>query len=261
MNNQLISNIIKDGRPCFFISPHLDDAVFSAGGLISYLHGLSVPITVINVFTSAGTGKSSLSANKFLSQCGYSSPIQLFTDRIKEDHEAFKLLPKVKIINLGYIDALWRTKTKVNLLASQIGSYFPELVCAYPTYRWHIIKGKIARFEDQLVNQLSQQIQSLVNNESLIFTPLGVGNHVDHIITREACLRSNSNIVYWLDFPYHLSHKLDENYIKQNKLEIIDFPQKIDTKHQLILKYKSQISPIFKNKSPNVISDIYYHKS
>jgi len=54
MNNEIINNIIREKIPCFFISPHLDDAALSAGGLIAYL-SQHTHVEVIDVFTEAKT--------------------------------------------------------------------------------------------------------------------------------------------------------------------------------------------------------------
>jgi hypothetical protein len=59
---KIIAHIIKNKIPCYFLSPHLDDAVLSAGGLISSLSG-NTSVTVVNIFTTAGE-KNTLSAKK-----------------------------------------------------------------------------------------------------------------------------------------------------------------------------------------------------
>ena len=101
----------KIKSPCFFISPHLDDAVFSAGGLMIFLAKKN-PVTVVNVFTEAGDLPYTLSAKKYLSVCEVDDARKLFEQRRNEDQ---KVLEKVgvKVVNLGFVDALWRKKEGV----------------------------------------------------------------------------------------------------------------------------------------------------
>ena len=56
-----------EGKKVFFVSPHLDDAVFSAGNLLLTL-AEKTEIMVINVFTQADTKPYTYSAKKYLSR-------------------------------------------------------------------------------------------------------------------------------------------------------------------------------------------------
>ena len=40
------------------------------------------------------------------------------------------------------------------------------------------------------------------NEASVVFGPLGVGQHVDHLITRNAVVASGVDAVFYSDFPY-----------------------------------------------------------
>ena len=256
--HDLLDNIIQKRLPCFFVSPHLDDAAFSAAGLISYLNAAVVPVTIVNVFTAVGDHQGSLSARAFLAQCGYSSPEQLFSDRIKEDQLAFAELANVKIINLGCIDSLWRLKSEKNPLVSKLGHYIPELVNVYPTHRWHVNQGKIAKADAPLIKEISQKIKAILPPKSVLFAPLAVGNHVDHVVVKQVCSSLRSDCIYWLDYPYHLKNAVDQDFIMAKKLKRYDFNQSLDTKQKIILKYSSQLKPIFGTINPEIIPDYYF---
>src|SRR4030042_3118942 len=103
-----LKNIINNKTHCYFISPHFDDAIFSVGELMQYLSG-KVDTTVINIFTSCGAAKNSLSARAYLKQCQQDDAKKLFKVRIDEDQRALTSI-SAKVHNFGYTDALWRRK-------------------------------------------------------------------------------------------------------------------------------------------------------
>ncbi|MCH7641145.1 PIG-L family deacetylase, partial [Patescibacteria group bacterium] len=140
--NEIVKDIIKNKRTCYFISPHLDDAAFSAGGLISYL-AKRTKVVVITAFTRAGRDKHSLSALSYVNQCGYKKNEigRFFSARRKEDKELFESLG-VKVMHLGFLDALWRKKKSLNLIEKFSTLFINEFRYIYPTYRLHISKGK-----------------------------------------------------------------------------------------------------------------------
>lgn len=249
---QIIEKIVKENRPCFFISPHLDDAAFSAGGLIEKLSG-SVPVMVVNVFTASGLpNNNSLSAKAFLSQCGVADKETLFNMRKKEDRKALYPLG-VRVINLDEIDALWRPSFIRSLLPKWLISLVPELGLKYPTYRWHIISGKINIEDRTLVERLRLKLHSLVGGGGgTIFCPLGIGGHVDHLLVREACagLTEANRLYFWLDVPYVSggdTKKLDE-ILSGLVVRPHIFAQDYDKKLRLCEKYESQINQVIPDR-------------
>src|SRR3989304_10331904 len=87
---KLTKQIINEKAPCLFISPHLDDAVLSAGDFILFLIEQKIPVTVITVFTKISPKPYTLSAKSFIRQCGYNDAELLFADRRNEDKEIFE---------------------------------------------------------------------------------------------------------------------------------------------------------------------------
>src|SRR5579859_3047345 len=140
-----IKIIIKNKQTCIFISPHLDDAVLSAGGLVKFLSS-KTKIMVINIFTQAIDGKQTVSAWKYIKDMGYNKASDLFADRQKEDKEALFQL-HISPINLGFPDALWRKKN--NFVAKTLGNVLPEFKHVYPTYRFHITNGKVSSADQE----------------------------------------------------------------------------------------------------------------
>jgi len=139
---KIIKEIIKDKKTCYFISPHLDDAAFSSGGLISYLADRT-RVVVISVFTEAGRDNHSLSAYEWIKTCGYTKneAKKFYSDRRKEDRQLFSKLG-VEIIHLGFLDALWRKKKRMNFIEKFSTLFINEFRYIYPTYKLHISKVK-----------------------------------------------------------------------------------------------------------------------
>ncbi len=260
MNKDFVDQIIANKTHCFIVSPHLDDAVFSAGGLISRLAG-KTKVTVINVFTSCGKSNSSLSAKVFLKQCDYKSKEALFADRVKEDREIFTKLG-VEVNYLDEVDALWRQKN--NFPSKILGSVLPELGNVYPTYRFHISTGKVSRHDKKLIERLADKIVSLLPGDSyLVFSPIGIGKHVDHLVVRESCLSviPRDKLIFWTDFPYLLSHKVNRNFIKSQNISAFELETDTAKKISLCKKYYSQYSQVIKDDNSLKVSEMFYRYS
>lgn len=241
-----VNEIVNKRLHCYFISPHLDDAALSAGGLITYL-AKKTKVTVITVFTRANN-HSSLSAKAYLKQCKYNNSLLLYRDRRKEDRKAYNSID-VPIHHLGYTEALWRTKSS-NSLTKLLSKIIPEINCLYPIYRLHITSGKINKKDIISVVQIAERLKKIIGNSQknvAIFTSLGIGNHVDHLITRSA-VEYLWKPVYWLDQPYCNTYAIPFN--KRNH----DYFYNISEKRDLCLFYKSQIVPLF--GSISCINDI-----
>lgn len=254
----LIESIIKNKTTCFFVSPHLDDAAFSAGGLIYYLSD-KVDIIVINVFTNSGDGKNTLSAKAYLEQCQVGDPKRLFDHRIAEDYRALTKID-VRIHNLDYTDALWREIKHPGVIRKLIGKFIPELNRLYPTYRFNVISGKFAKEDEKFIYEIGNKIKSIIKDENVkIFCPIGFGNHVDHILVRDICHEFfDDRLVYWSDIPYCLQSSKINNFIKNNHLKKYIFEINAENKIKICESYVSQISQTIKDKKILRNPEIYY---
>lgn len=220
----------------FFISPHLDDAAFSLGSYMSKARSRN-KLVVVNVFTRGGLAHT-LSARAFLHQCQVGDVNKLFALRRREDNSALHGIG-AKVIDWGYIDALWRRKSKKSNLPAEFGSI-------YPTYRWHVVGGKVSRHDDTLIHELQQKLLTLISgagSDYHVYCPLGVGNHVDHLLVRAACeaVVPPTRLVYWLDFPYSIRSGVEllpppAGYVPRV------IPTSISVKKSLCRAYKSQYS-------------------
>jgi LmbE family N-acetylglucosaminyl deacetylase len=239
--NHPIDQLINFKYPVYFISPHFDDAVLSAGSLLSQLVN-KTPITVINVFTKCGLSHS-LSAKSFLNQLGSTSSIHLYEQREIEDYKSLSSIG-VKIINLPYVEALWRQKSLSSNLIKNIGKIFPELVNIYPTYRFHISSGKLSKNDYATIFNIAKDLQQLIPKKANVICLYGVGNHVDHIIVRRA-VESFTKPIYMADQPYVMKNQTVFHELLSQGLKIHQLPTDDLKKNQLVQFYLSQTKGLF----------------
>lgn len=249
-------------KKIIFVSPHLDDAFFSCGGLMLSLLKKRHQITVINVFTKAGSNPETLSAKMFLKQTKYSSSETLYKQRVLEDKNVLKSLG-VNVINLDEVEALWRKKKTKSALKKFIGSVIPEILHMYPIYRLHISSGKIESEDKTLINRIAKTISTIIKNDknTLIFSPLGIGNHVDHLVVRKACEKASNNVHYWADIPYLFRNESSLDKVLEDKLYSFSITDKniLRKKERIAKKYQSQYKAVFgQTKCSDMFETIYF---
>lgn len=237
---QFLSKLIY--KDLYILSPHFDDAILSMGSLMYTLQG-KVTIHTVNIFTQAHNGPYTWSAKRFIHASTFTNAKDLYEERNLTDKNALRFTGS-KRINLGFQDALFRKKSQNSFL----GNYIPEYDHVYPTYSLHIIRH-VAQY-DPCMSALKQKMQKLIPRNAVVFVPYGVGNHADHVITRNIARDLFPECFYYLDFPYTLHA---QNLIHlPNQYSIIPFPIDQLLKTKLFSFYKSQQKNLFSNNNiPN----------
>lgn len=259
MNSEHIKRIIDNRIPCYFISPHPDDAVLSAGGLMSYLSN-HTEVFVVNVFTKPSSQPYSLSARVFLKQCKYDNADDLFKDRINEDRIALESIG-IKPFYLGFVDALWRKIENPNFALRMISKILPDIGNVYPLYRYHIVGNKISTKDSQLILRIKDELNTLINTDKpyYVFCPLGIDSHIDHLVVRKSCVNNFNNVIMWSDFPYNVRRKAGGGIDKLVKESFI-FNEGKEVKKDIIKLYKSQVGAIFPDNSIALVPEVFYEK-
>jgi LmbE family N-acetylglucosaminyl deacetylase len=205
--------------PVNILSPHFDDAAYGLTLTISRLIGNFVPVTLINCFTK--TKWTAIPVDE--KQVSDVSKL-----RANEDLEFNSLFNSaIKIINLDLLDA--------------------------PLRRGYIFKHKPLEADEwKIVSELSLTLKELVNG--ILFSPLGIGNHIDHEICLEAVLQLPKDIpvIFYEDLPYTARITRNETWRHVQKLEerlqvkLDNHIQKLNSctinKEGAIRVYKSQIN-------------------
>lgn len=232
------------------ISPHFDDAALSCGGLMLRL-GQKANMVVVNVFTKAHKGPYTISAKKFLKDAGYKDAVDMFAARQKEDKAALSGI-KVRVINLGLQDALFRRKNKVSVL----GKILPEIDHIYPTYRWHVVKG--ANQDVATKKALKGMLTKFVNKDVIVVAPYGIGGHVDHRIARSVCEELFTDLILYSDFPYNIRTKdygrAPKNYTK------VELSVDLNKKEELLKMYRTQFRGLFQGEKMPPHKEVFFVK-
>jgi LmbE family N-acetylglucosaminyl deacetylase len=232
--------------PWLFLSPHLDDAVLSCGALIE-AQAQGREIIVATIFTESGATPHTRAAQSFMRQCTVPDAGELFEARQSEDRVVLEDLG-VQSIHLGEVDALFRRRRKPPLLGSSAWDrLLPELTHRYPTYRFDIALGRIAKGDHALIRQLRTKVAGLMaqTQAELLFCPAGVGKHVDHLITREVGKGHPDNVVMYSDFPYDLAAVPDQPHMSRMGFVPWTWDTGLDAKPGRIRQYATQSDALF----------------
>lgn len=155
-----------------FVSPHLDDAVFSCGGAISML-AVQGPVLVLNVF------------DRYRGEVKHRA-IAVSEARHQEERDAGQCLGFTSL-GMGELDAVFRRpayRSPANLFRPPQATDLEEL--------------------PRLRQALLERLASLEYEQ--LYIPLGIGWHVDHILTHLA-LREfgmKAGALFYEDAPYCL---------------------------------------------------------
>lgn len=243
---------VLDGAPSLFLSPHLDDAVLSCGLVLQN----AAAATVATVFTEATPGPHTRAARSFLRQCGATGGAEeLFARRRAEDVEVVTAAG-AHAEHLGRRDALFRTRRGVPALLRKL----PELAHRYPTFRFDIARGRVAAAERDLPGRIAEQITALIarTGAEVVFCPLGIGRHVDHVLVRSVGPELAATVVYYADFPYTLHSGPDRAFLDTHRLRRWENPADPADKRKLIEGYRSQVDALFPDGDIPPRAEEYY---
>jgi LmbE family N-acetylglucosaminyl deacetylase len=167
-----------------YLSPHLDDALYSCGGWIARQASAGARVTVLTICAGdPPTGPLSDFTRELHDRWGESVPPM--QARREEDRRACEALG-ARAVHLGVPDAVYRVDHRGQLL-------YPTEPAAF---------GVLHLDERRLVRETADQIGDTAPPEAEIYCPVGFGGHVDHRLTRRAAERLGRPLRYYPDFPY-----------------------------------------------------------
>ena len=212
-----------------FLSPHLDDAVYSCGGILYHLaREENNPVEVWTIFAGdPPEGEISPFAEEIHRRwhCGKDAP----SIRRVEDIQASKEVG-VSLRHFTFPDCIYR-------LSEETGA--PLIQTNNDLFRLQENENSL------LFRQIFAQIEKALPSDCTVVSPFGVGNHIDHQITRKVAEKLGVPLFYYADFPYASTHPED---VHQQK-PVNAFRQSFDlTKKNLqawkngVAAYKTQLS-------------------
>ncbi len=166
------------------LSPHLDDAALSAGGLIAALRSVA-SVEVWTIFCGATfLGPYSDLARWLHAASGGSTGSRLSWRRRKEDRAACRRLG-AEPRHFRWKDAPYRT--------SDDGDFLYE-TCQQATWHPH---------DNRMIATVTAEVQRGLRDSDVVLAPLAIGGHVDHMITRKVAeLLKMPSVMYYPEVPY-----------------------------------------------------------
>ncbi len=254
--SQLVKQMQESGSAAVIMSPHLDDAVLSCGALLAHLVG-NCPVTVVTVFTQAAPPPWSLPARRQLRAIDVTDVDDFYQQRRAEDT---KVLADVgaAVVHLGLRDAMFR---RVGDTAGR--HLFPKRWPAYPTFRFDIARGRIARSDAGLPAEVGALVGQVVRDAGaeVVFVPLGVGRHVDHMITRRAAEylpTARLRAVYYSDFPYSEKADPEPGFLRRANLVPQPWLSGRAENADRIAGYRTQFAGLFPQGSVPLRPETYW---
>ena len=166
------------------VSPHLDDAVLSAGGHLAARIARGDEVVVYTVFAGLAAPPYSATALRVHEQWGLAAdPVG---HRRAEDREAVAALGAVAVHG-PFLDVLYRR--------DRAGGWLIES-------RDRLTGSTVD--EPDLEREAAATIAALLRDRTpdLLLTCAAVGGHVDHLRTRDAVLAAGTAAWLWEDMPY-----------------------------------------------------------
>jgi hypothetical protein len=230
--------------PVVVLSPHLDDAVFSCGALLAHLAPRH-RITVVSVFTAAAPPPWSLPARRALRALGTKDARDLFGQRRAEDLEVLEGLG-VTAAHLGFTDALFRVRAGGRP--------------AYRTFRFDALRGRVAACDAGLAAEVGARSGEIARacGAGVVFAPLGIGRHVDHLITRAAAPHLGLRTVYYSDFPYSRTSGPDAGFVGREGLVPHRWLSGRAENSRRIAGYRTQFAGLFPGGTVPTWPEVYW---
>jgi len=166
-----------------YLSPHLDDAVLSAGGLIYEQTRSGIPVEIWTFMCGfAPPGEVSSFAQLQHAQWGFSSAEETTRMRREEDKTAAAIVGAT-VVHFDFLDCIYRRGSNGEWLYDDI------FVPPHP--------------EDAgLPAQIAATISPRLQPDDILVCQLSVGSHVDHVLVRQAAELLGRSLRYDIDVPY-----------------------------------------------------------
>ena len=175
-----------------YLSPHLDDAVMSCGGIIHKQASNGDQVQVLTIF--AGEYQDGTPSPFALVQHDYwGNPPRPMPLRRAEDTAALVLLG-ADAVHLDYLDCVYRAGPDDEWLYADEEALWQKV---HPTDP--LAEAGIQKLVDELEALLPAPAQGLV------YAPLGVGQHVDHQVVHAAARALQARgyrMAFYEDYPY-----------------------------------------------------------
>lgn len=166
-----------------YLSPHLDDAVFSCGGLIARQGANDETVTVVTV-------------------CAGDTPVGELTPMAVDLHRRWG----------GAGSPIAARRAEDRMACGRLGASAVHLEVPDAVYRWaegepmypeeSSLFGSLHPADADLVTRLAALLEDKCPAQARLYCPSVLGGHVDHRLTRMAAERLGRPLWYYQDMPY-----------------------------------------------------------
>jgi LmbE family N-acetylglucosaminyl deacetylase len=213
-----------------YLSPHLDDAALSCGGAIVSQLAADEPVLVVTLATASPPpeGPFNAVAQEFHADWGLTAA-EVMDVRLAEEARAMATLG-VDYLWVGLLDAIYRMPADYRSRETVFAAPVPH---------------------DPLLSDLQTLLARLRERlpRATFYAPLGVGSHVDHLITFAAArAAAGPNLAFYEDVHYVLQPGRLEDRLAQIELlapRVIAIDEALPRKIEAIACYPSQIGELF----------------
>jgi LmbE family N-acetylglucosaminyl deacetylase len=179
----------RPGVQPVYLSPHLDDAVLSSGGLIHMQAARGLRPLVVSCFAGV-PDYHALSSFAIEQHRHWGQTVDPIEQRRCEDATAMTYLG-AEYEHWGYFDCIYRRHPKSGdfLYSSESAIFGP-------------VRGEDLGLIDELTGRL---VSALPVDKVQVYAPLAVGHHVDHQVVLQAALRLRPlgyKVKHYEDYPY-----------------------------------------------------------
>lgn len=220
------------------VSPHMDDAILSCGGLLKQLIGQLDCLTV-TVCTADPADVDT-----------QNPPHGIALPSLRRNEEVAALAALgCPLVQLDLLDAIYRTDAARGLPI-------------YPTMQsiWTMPQPQDEPHRQALRKRLLTLAGQSSNRPTLFLSPLGIGHHIDHILCTQVVLSiadARDQVLLYEDFPYvvdqgshvGIADDAQKALLRLGVGGVQRFEQECDVDEKIawISHYKSQIDTIFGN--------------
>ena len=208
-----------------YLSPHLDDAVLSAGGLIFEQTRSGIQVEIWTFMCGyPPNGDYSSFAELLHKLWGFSSAEETVRERREEDRLAAAVVG-AQVTHFDFLDCLYRRGANGEWLYSDIS------IPPHPE-------------DADIPERIAETINARLQPGDVLVCQLAVGSHVDHVLVRQGAERVGRSLLYDIDIPYFLT-KPDEFAPKSAGMRESLHPiteSGLKSWQEAVLEYKSQLA-------------------
>lgn len=213
-----------------YVSPHLDDAVLSAGGLIYEQTRAGLDVEIWTTMCGFPAEDVSPFAQMLHHQWGIAAAADLVNARRAEDAAAAKIVG-AEIFHFDFLDCIYRR--------GKNGDWLYESNVFIPPHE----------DDTELSAQIAEAIAARLKPDDKLVCQFGVGSHLDHIVVRRAVEMLARPIFYDADIPYHFRapEELAQHIVDMNETIYPVGEPALKAWQDGIAEYKSQVGGLFES--------------